>query len=61
MKTAKTIFAAAALGAAFLVSAGAQAADIKQGGYKDLEPAPAAADAYGPGWLVRFRGLGRRA
>jgi outer membrane protein len=57
MKTAKIMLAAAALGAAFLVSAGAQAADIKNGGYKDLEPAPVE-DAYGPGWLVRFRGLG---
>jgi outer membrane protein len=57
MKTAKSLFAAAILGAAFLASAGAQAADLKHGGYKDMEPAPVI-DEYGPGWMIRLRGLG---
>jgi outer membrane protein len=63
MKTAKILFAAATLGAAFLVSTGAQAADIGNGNYKEPEPAPMVDapmvdDVYGAGWMVRLRGLG---
>jgi outer membrane protein len=57
MKTAKMLIATAVLGAAFLASAGAQAADLKRGGYKDMEPTPVV-EEYGPGWMIRFRGLG---
>jgi outer membrane protein len=57
MKTAKSLFAAVALGAAFLAPATAQAADLGRGGYKDMEPIPLVVE-YGPGWMIRLRALG---
>jgi outer membrane protein len=56
MATLKSMFAAASLGAAFMLSNGAQAADL--GGYKDEPPVAYNDSIWGPGWAVRVRALG---